>query len=571
MISNFLIFILISVLVVFSVLGYGLFFSKLIIGDTRFLNLPIKGIFGIFAIYLISSITHIFYPHNFAHNIFLHFLGILIFVYYFYIHRVKKKNLIQIFYFFLFLFLGFLIAKTNEDFSYYHLPNSLHFTEYKLQFGLGNLNHGFKHFSSLFLINSVFYFPFLEFYLFNITNFLFQIFFFSSLIIYLYDNNVNNFSKVFLAILFLTYLVKFNRLSEYGADFAGQFLVILSFVVSSFLFQKKKFNFEDGNKLFTISLLLIVFSITTKFIYVIYSIIPLSIFFFNYKFNLFLRFIFNIKFVLISLVSLMSIFLFNFSSTGCLVYPVSFTCLFKSFDWSLTRETISYLNLHYEAWSKAGKGAGYSLTNLEEYVSGINWIGNWVHNYFFTKVSDFIFVVLIVSTVFIVFYRFNLRKKFNLNFNFKPIFICYLFVTCVFIFWFFNFPTLRYAGYSILYLLISMPICYFISKYLKFDNLTIKKKFKYLLISALIIFNLKNIHRINTELNYSTNEHHNFNNFPFFWVDDVKYKNIKINKQKISVITNNKHCWNTPPTCLRNEPTNLDIKNKKGYIFYYLR
>ena len=28
---------------------------------------------------------------------------------------------------------------------------------------------------------------------------------------------------------------------------------------------------------------------------------------------------------------------------------------------------------------------------------------------------------------------------------------------------------------------------------------------------------------LNNQLNLNNNEHHNFSNFPFFWVDEVKY------------------------------------------------
>ena len=65
----------------------------------------------------------------------------------------------------------FLTQKYHEDFGYYHLPNSIQFAEQKLQFGLGNLNHGFKHISSLFMIMSLNYLPYIDSYLFNLTNF----------------------------------------------------------------------------------------------------------------------------------------------------------------------------------------------------------------------------------------------------------------------------------------------------------------------------------------------------------------------------------------------------------------
>ena len=71
------------------------------------------------------------------------------------------------------MFIGFFMAKTNEDFPYYHLPMSLQIVEQKIQFGLGNLNIGYNHYSSLFLLNSLFYLPVTGIYLFNLTNFLF--------------------------------------------------------------------------------------------------------------------------------------------------------------------------------------------------------------------------------------------------------------------------------------------------------------------------------------------------------------------------------------------------------------
>ena len=85
-----------------------------------------------------------------------------------------------------------IIAKTNEDFGYYHLPNSLQFSEQKLQFGLGNLNHGFKHVSSLFMIMSSNYLPYVDHFLFNLTNFLFLTFFVTFVLKEIYFNNKKN-------------------------------------------------------------------------------------------------------------------------------------------------------------------------------------------------------------------------------------------------------------------------------------------------------------------------------------------------------------------------------------------
>ena len=70
----------------------------------------------------------------------------------------------------------------------------------------------------------------------------------------------------------------------------------------------------------------------------------------------------------------------------------------------LLKYEVERLKLHYENWSKAGAGAGYSNNNPQEYVQSFNWINNWVDKYFFNKVFDFllglVFLTLILILVF---------------------------------------------------------------------------------------------------------------------------------------------------------------------------
>ena len=54
MILNTIIFSILSVLIVFSTLGYGLIFANKILQNSQYLNLSVKGIFGIFFLYIIS-------------------------------------------------------------------------------------------------------------------------------------------------------------------------------------------------------------------------------------------------------------------------------------------------------------------------------------------------------------------------------------------------------------------------------------------------------------------------------------------------------------------------------------
>ena len=139
----------------FSVIGYGLAFNTMFSLKFDNLNLGKIGILGLFFLTVISSFTHIFMPHSYIHNIFFISLGFIYFLYTFFIGKISKKKINYLIIIFLLLLSGLLIAKNNEDFSYYHLPNTIQFFEQKLQFGLGNLNHGFKHISSISNIPSV--------------------------------------------------------------------------------------------------------------------------------------------------------------------------------------------------------------------------------------------------------------------------------------------------------------------------------------------------------------------------------------------------------------------------------
>ena len=97
---------------------------------------------------------------------------------------------------------------------------SLQLVENKLQFGLGNINIAYSHFSSLFHINSLFYLPVTKEYLFNLTNFSFSNFFLFRMNNHLEKERILSiFSKVLIGIVLSAHITKFNRLAEYGGDY----------------------------------------------------------------------------------------------------------------------------------------------------------------------------------------------------------------------------------------------------------------------------------------------------------------------------------------------------------------
>ena len=89
----------------------------------------------------------------------------------------------------------------------------------------------------------------------------------------------------------------------------------------------------------------------------------------------------------------------NFSNSGCLVYPVYFTC-FEHISWSIPIEQVKAMNLWYEQWSKAGATPNFRIDNPEQYIQKFNWVSNWIEKYFFNKVSDFVLGLLVVGIIY---------------------------------------------------------------------------------------------------------------------------------------------------------------------------
>ena len=68
----FLIYIF-TLIFAFSTLGYGFLTSKFL--KIRFNNIGLYGVLGLFLLSIISSYSHLLFPHNYIHNLFLFFLG----------------------------------------------------------------------------------------------------------------------------------------------------------------------------------------------------------------------------------------------------------------------------------------------------------------------------------------------------------------------------------------------------------------------------------------------------------------------------------------------------------------
>ncbi|MDC3126000.1 hypothetical protein OA418_04095 [Candidatus Pelagibacter sp.] len=548
-----------------STLGYGFVVIKFLNMREFSYNYGLIGILGLFLLSIISSYTHLIFPHNFSHNLIIYFAGLVSFIFF---NKKNTKELKYTLLIFFLIFVSILMSKTNEDFGYYHLPNTLQFSEQKLQFGLGNLNHGFKHISSLFMIMSLKYLPLFKYYLFNLTNLLFLIFFITFLLkeIYLRSRENLNLSNVILSLFLVLFLTKFSRLAEYGSDISSQIIVSMYFFFILELFYNDRLRLNKKISYFKLALILIVFAFTLKFISIIYSVLILACFFLIKEKKEILFKLFNVNFISIIFLSSFIFIFLNFASTGCLIYPIEKFCFSDSYNWTLSNDLINYLNFHYETWSKGGIGPDLSVQNKEDYILYLNWLPNWFNVYFLGKVTDYLLVTFVITLIFTFFYYkeiFLIKKKSLIKG--KKNFILYLCLMVIFLMWFFNFPTLRYSGYIIVFLISIYPFATLIEKKINFSEKNILKKFTIMVCISYSIFLYKNISRINNELSLTKENHHNFYDFPFYWVEKKDFEEIILNNHKLYLTKGS--CWNVPSTCVRHT-TNLKISKKNSYIFY---
>ena len=68
-------------ILLFSIIGFGFFLSKILKFELKTNEIALYGILGVIALTFISYFTNIFFPHNFTHNLIIHSIGILLFVY----------------------------------------------------------------------------------------------------------------------------------------------------------------------------------------------------------------------------------------------------------------------------------------------------------------------------------------------------------------------------------------------------------------------------------------------------------------------------------------------------------
>ncbi len=533
----------------FSIIGYGFVLSKFLKIETN--QLGYIGLLGLSFLIFFSYISSIFLIHNYQFNTLTLIIGLIFFVLFLNLRFSLIKKELKIFLIiFSALVIFILIGKNHDDFSYYHFPYSHLLTQYTHPIGIGWLNNGFRNPSSLFFLNSLFYLPKIDFYLFHISPAYFLGF--SNLILLKFIFNINLYKRInlinFLSLLvFLFINIFFYRLAEHGTDRSGQIIVFLIVIllIAAINNTKDKLFKNDNLKIIFLICILLSILISLKPFYLIYSPIILIIFFYSHFYKKIKKIIFSRTAIYCLLFSFL-MFFYNFINSGCLIYPANFTC-FSNLAWSFDSKIIKDVNEWYELWAKAGATPNYIVDDRAFYISKLNWLANWIDNYFFNKVSDFLLGLLVLMLVTYFLFKKNLLKK-----NFKKnnrVYGIYAIIILLFIEWFFKHPALRYGGYQLIALLLFIPFAYFLSSFdIKYN--AFKKKSLILILICVTIFVTRNLVRLHKEyklynynpfinINYEIDEKFYFRYMTFIENNKENYSTIKIFGKKFMLTKKN--------------------------------
>ena len=561
---NFFIFTTYYFLILTSIVGYGLYFLKLLKIKFDFINFGYAGLFGIYILIVYSYFSNLLIAHTETHNLVILCIGLILFIYLIkQKYSLLKSEIIFSFIVFVLLFCAVLQFKNHDDFAYYHFPYAYYLTQQSLHIGIGQFGHGFRTPSSIFYINSLFYLPYAKFYLFNF----FSLFIlgFANIILLKKIHNYFKFTSAkgeqvnfihFLSLLSFIFInIFFYRMSEYGTDRAAMILIFL-FVIELLNFVNLK-NIKTLNLFYIYLLGALIISFKAFYILYIIFIIPLFLYILkknkNYIQTSYFLF-FNKYFVLFLFLFLFVLFT-SFINTGCLVYPLSFTC-FDGMSWGISLTEVQHMNDWYELWSKGGAAPNFRIDNPETYIKNFNWVSNWIDIYFFNKVSDFILGIIFLISIFIFCFRdifFN-RKIIRVD---NHVYLVYLLIFVLGIEWFYNHPSLRYGGYHIIALLIFIPLAVKLSS----SQIDLKKytKVAIVLVSiTTIIFISRNINRMNDEI-----ETYGYKPIKqtYYPLDD---KHFRIQKQMDQLKEQHKNCNIEKAKC----NTNVKIKKLMGKIIF---
>ena len=537
-----------------SIIGCGTFIKKKLFNFD--FNLGEIGILGFFFIYFFSVFLNFFIPINIYLSLTVLFFGLIVFFNNYKIYFISKK------YFFVLIFaLSFVLSITtnlHDDHLLYQLPYIEYKQQFKIIFGLVNLNDFLAYQHGLYDVMSFFKLPFYE----NRLVFLIPIIFFMFCIFAIVDyfNKKENITSNLIFFIIFLILYKFTRSKEFGTDVPviGLLFLIQIYSLNYFFTQEKKYFYK----------MLLMFSLAV--IYKIYAL--LAVFYFlifgkkvlNYTYEVFTK----KKIILVFLLLLTSVtFLKNIIQSGCFSYPVTVTCIDKRIlSWSAGKNISSWRNEFLKAgvkgWMPYVRDNQFEIQIFpKEYNDTFKY--NFHKNVIKDPDTERILIVFLILLLVIFIDYFNKFKSRNME-KHQEIKVLLLCALIPLILWFLTMPYIRYGGYA--YFPFGILILY---SYFNYKSYYSSKIIKSILIIGIFFFLIKNFTRISEEVSSIVNEV-NLKAYPIPLLNHPAADEKRLdNNKKIFISENNWLCSLSKLPCLPGffENMKIQIDDKYGYNF----
>ena len=535
--------------IIMVIVGYSYIFKSFIKSeDSTIYNLDL--LYGLFILIFLSLVLNFIQPlKNFFYITIL--VGFISFI----IAFVRKKIKINFIYYLIIIFAFIFIIYShgdNEDSPMYHLQIIKWLYNYKISFGLTNLEIRFGDSSLWFNFLSLFQYKLKYFNSIHTLNIIpfsiitYEIFKLRKSLSYLFLNLSLSF------LFFFSFLHPFrngiilNHLHNPEVDTVAMIFFFTSFYLMLKFFEEKK------REIFNLLILSSSICAVIKISYIGVVLLPIIIFFLFYRndLNKFLKIKLNIILILFFTLWILK----NFLISGCFIFPISFTCF--NVDWSSGTSEI-------DNYSKAVKGfardtrARLRYLDFEHTIYSFNWFMPWLKDYAFNTALLKISGVLISISVptLILLNRFSRILVIPSN-DRNKIFYTFLILVINLLIWF-QAPEIRFGWGTI----ISIN-CYLIS-ILLFYSIFFKKInpniYRYTTLFFLIILLFDNQKNLNIQ-NLKKPYFRNFNYSQIEKIYDLNGRGIYHSK--------NRKCYDFSRICVNVHKKKYFYKEKLGYLIF---
>lgn len=302
-----------------------------------------------------------------------------------------------------------------------------------------------------------------------------------------------------LGIFILFVLIKYTRLKEFGLDRPAT--LIFCFLIYVF-FKFKENSALRGNNFFILISIICLFLTEIKLFLVFSFLIPIFIIIKTKNYN----FYSNSQFLFILFIGLCYV-IKNIFLTGCLIYPLYYTCI-DTIPWS-NREAALWIYNGIEPHTKGFHLYSGHLTETE-FLNNLNWITTW-----FAMVSEELLTYIAISILIIVFLFISSKIQKNGKENiYNKIIIIFLFFSNLL--FFYKMPVIRY--HHTIFIL-------FILSFIFLINVNFEKK-NYIFNTIIII-----LFTINFSKNLDRIYKNNFNNNPIQHLKEINWYQAPIQKK----------------------------------------